>query len=136
MLDYRTHVRAGSIYNTPPVMAIYAMLLVLRWLRNDIGGLDRMGAINAAKAQSVYVALDSRPDVWNPHAAAEARSSMNVAFRATSPEIASAFGMAAARAGFSGLDGHRSLGGFRASLYNAVTLDAAMALADVVRDLK
>ena len=64
MLDYRTHINAGSIYNTPPVMAIYTMLLVLRWLRDEIGGLEPMAAINAVKAAAVYTALDARPDVY------------------------------------------------------------------------
>lgn len=129
MLDYRTHIRAGSIYNTPPVAAIYTMLLVLRWLRDEVGGLERMAAANAAKAAAVYSALDARPDVYSTHAQQQSRSTMNVAFCLTEPSQESAFRQAIAEAGLVGLDGHRSLGGFRASLYNAVTLEAAEDLA-------
>lgn len=116
---------AGSIYNTPPVAAIYTMLLVLRWLRDEMGGLDKMAAINAEKADAVYAALDSHPEIYAPHADPAWRSTMNVAFRLRDPSREQAFLVAAAEAGFAGLDGHRSLGGFRASLYNAVMLEAA-----------
>lgn len=132
MLDYRTHIEAGSIYNTPPVMAIYTMLLVLRWLRDEVGGLVRMAAINAAKAAAVYAALDASPDVYLSHARPECRSVMNVAFRLSDPSREDALRQALVAAGFSGLDGHRSLGGFRASLYNAVTRDAALNLARIL----
>ena len=129
MLDYRTHARAGSIYNTPPVAAIYTMLLVLRWLRDDVGGLERMAAINAAKAAAVYAALDARPDVYRTHARPEWRSVMNAAFGLVDVSRERAFREAVADMGFAGLDGHRSLGGFRASLYNAVGVAAAEDLA-------
>ncbi len=130
MLDWRAHAKAGSIYNTPPVAAIYTMLLVLRWLRDAVGGLDRMAAINAEKAAAVYAALDARPESYAPHADPAWRSMMNVAFRLRDPSREKAFRVAAAEAGFAGLDGHRSLGGFRASLYNAVTTEAARDLAE------
>ena len=130
MLDYREHARAGSIYNTPPVLAIYTMLLVLRWLRTEIGDLHRMSAMNAAKAATVYAALDARPDLYAPHARRAKRSAMNAAFRLTEPSREAAFLAAITDAGFAGLEGHRSLGGFRASLYNALSLDAAQDLAE------
>lgn len=134
MLDYRTHIEAGSIYNTPPVMAIYTMLLVLRWLRDEVGGLDRMAAINAAKAAAVYAALDASPDVYLSHARPECRSAVNVAFRLSDLAREDAFRQALVDAGFVGLDGHRSLGGFRASLYNAVTREAALHLARILNE--
>ena len=134
MLDYRTHARAGSIYNTPPVAAIYTVLLVLRWLRDEIGDLKRMAHINAAKAAAVYAALDANPDVYIPHAQPAWRSQMNVAFRLANPARDASLRRALTDAGFSGLDGHSSLGGFRASLYDAVALEAAQNLAAVLRD--
>ncbi len=133
MLDYRVHARAGSIYNTPPVMAIYTMLLVLRWLREEIGDLHRMAAINRVKAATVYEGLDARPDVYVPYARRTRRSAMNVVFDLVDPSRASAFREAIADAGFAGLEGHRSIGGFRASLYNALSLAAAHDLADLLR---
>ena len=129
MLDWRIHALAGSIYNTPPVAAIYTLLLVLRWMRDRVGSLERMAAINAAKAAAIYAALDARPEVYVPHAAVPWRSAMNAAFRLRDPVREPAFRAALAEAGCTGLDGHRSLGGFRISLYNAVTLDATQDLA-------
>jgi len=134
LLDWRVHAKAGSIYNTPPVAAIYTMLLVLRWLRDEIGDLERMAHINAAKAAAVYAALDANPDVYAPHAQAAWRSQVNVAFGLADPARGASLRRALTDAGISGLDGHRSLGGFRASLYDAVTLEAAQNLAAVLRD--
>ncbi len=134
MLDYRTHAAAGSVYNTPPVVAIYTMLLVLRWMQSSFGSLARMGQANAEKAAAVYAALDARPDVYAVHAQAPWRSDMNVAFRLVDPAREGAFCAAVERAEFAGLQGHRSLGGFRASLYNAVGLQAATDLAAFLRD--
>jgi phosphoserine aminotransferase len=134
VLDWRVHAKARSIYNTPPVAAIYTMLLVLRWLRDEIGDLERMAHINAAKAAAVYAALDANPDVCIPHAQAAWRSQMNIAFRLADPARDASLRRALTDAGISGLDGHRSLGGFRASLYNAVTLQAAHNLAALLRD--
>jgi phosphoserine aminotransferase len=81
MLDYRVHAGAGSIHNTPPVVAIYTMLLVLRWLSEEIGGLERMAERNATKAACVYEALEARPDLYSLQAHAAARSSMNCVFQ-------------------------------------------------------
>ncbi len=133
MLDYRTHIEARSIYNTPPVMAIYTMLLVLRCLRFYVGGLEHMGRINADKSAAAYAALDAHHDLYVPHADPASRSPMNVAFRLRDAALEHDFRRAWLDAGFTGLDGHRSLGGFRASLYNAVGLDAAQDLASFLR---
>lgn len=124
MLDYRKHVAAHSIYNTPPVFAIYVVMLVTRWLLNDIGGLAKMDAINREKAAKIYSEIDRAPEIYRGWAAKENRSLMNVAFRLNSPEQEERFLAQAAKEGFSGLKGHRSLGGIRASIYNAVTPEA------------
>jgi len=129
MLDYRTHVQARSVYNTPPVFAIYVLMLVTRWLREEIGGLAAMAALNRAKAELIYGALDAHPDFFRIHAIRPHRSAMNVAFQLPDAATEARFLRAAAEAGFSGLEGHRSIGGLRISLYNAVTLQAAATLA-------
>lgn len=121
MLDYRNHVAMGSIYNTPPVFAMYVTMLVTRWLRHTIGGLGAMAAINQRKASLLYGLLDQHPEFFRPHASRPDRSWMNVAFRLPSPALEADLLREAAAAGFYGLEGHRSLGGLRASLYNAVT---------------
>ena len=135
-LDYRSHVKAKSIYNTPPVFALYVVMLVTRWLLRDIGGLSRMGEINAAKAARLYGAIDASDGFYRGHAAAPDRSTMNVVFNLGSPELEAEFLAHAQTAGFSGLAGHRSLGGIRASIYNAMTQDAVDALCDFMDDFR
>lgn len=128
-LDYRKQIEAASVFNTPPVFAIYVVLLVTRWLRDEIGGLAAMDRINTAKADLLYGLLDRSGGFYRPHAAAQDRSKMNAVFRLPSPELEKAFLAAAGEAGFSGLAGHRSIGGIRASLYNGLGLDAVEELA-------
>jgi phosphoserine aminotransferase len=111
----------NSIYNTPPVFAIYVSLLVARWLRNKIGGLEKMAVINNRKAQALYSLIDLHPDFFKAHAEKKDRSIMNVTFRLPKAELDQIFLKEASDAGFYGLEGHRSMGGLRASLYNAVT---------------
>lgn len=132
MIDWRAHVKDRSIHNTPPVFAIYITLLVLRWLEDRIGGLAAIAGINAAKAAQLYAALDACPGFYRPHATGADRSEMNVAFRLATPALEQRFIAEAAQAGLAGLDGHRSLGGLRASLYNAVTPEAVADLAAFV----
>jgi phosphoserine aminotransferase len=128
VLQYRAHAEHGSIFNTPPVFAIYVTCLVTRWLAEEVGGLGRMGALNEAKAARLYALLDARPDLFEPHAEPGSRSRMNVTFRLRDRALEPALIAAAERAGFLGLAGHRALGGLRVSLYNAVTLGAVSAL--------
>jgi phosphoserine aminotransferase len=135
-LDYRMQIAAHSIYNTPPVFAIYVVLLVTRWLRDEIGGLTAMSEINAAKAELLYRALDSSDGFYRGHAAIKNRSRMNVAFNLGSKEAERRFIVEAERAGFSGLGGHRSIGGLRASLYNGLTLGAVEKLVDFMDDFR
>lgn len=123
-LDYRTQIESHSIYNTPPVFAIYVVLLVTRWLRDDIGGLALMDKINQEKAALLYQALDNNSDFYRARAATADRSLMNVAFNLADPELEPRFLAEAEEAGFSGLEGHRSIKGLRASLYNGLELSA------------
>ena len=135
-LDYRVQTNAHSNYNTPPVFAIYVVLLVVRWLQNDIGGLARMDAINRAKAELFYRVLDESDGFYRGRAAARDRSLMNVAFNLDSAERERQFLDAAQAAGFSGLAGHRSIGGLRASLYNGMALAAVEELASFMDDYR
>jgi phosphoserine aminotransferase len=119
-LRYRTHAEHGSIFNTPPVFAIYVTGLVARWLEEEVGGLEAMRARNEAKARRLYATIDAAPDVFEAHAAPAPRSTINATFRLRRPDLERPLIAAAERAGFLGVEGHRSLGGLRVSLYNAV----------------
>jgi phosphoserine aminotransferase len=130
LLDYRNHAAARSIYNTPPVFPIYVTLLVTRWLRDEAGGLAAIDAVNREKARRVYQRIDCSGGFYTGHAAPADRSLMNLVFRLRTPALDASFLAAAEAEGFAGLDGHRTLGGVRASLYNAVTLEAADALCE------
>ena len=134
MLDYRTHVEHGSNYNTPPVFSIYVLNLVSRWLRDEIGGVDAMEKINLGKAATLYQALERHSEMIEVHADPAARSAMNVAFRFRAQAHHELFLAEAHAAGFSGLEGHRSIGGLRASLYNAVSVQAVQQLAGLLDD--
>ncbi len=134
LLDYRAHIKAHSIYNTPPVFAIYVTMLVTRWLLKDIGGLENMAAINHAKAQDLYHAIDASDGFYQGFAAPENRSLMNVVFNLKTPELEAAFLKQSTELGFSGLAGHRSLGGVRASIYNAMTPQAVKSLCAFMGD--
>ncbi len=120
MLDYRTWVKSGSLYNTPPVFAIYMTGLVARWIRDDVGGLEAMAKRNRAKAERLYEAIDASDGFYRGHAHPESRSKMNVTFRLQDADLESAFVADAAQRGLAGLKGHRSVGGIRASVYNAM----------------
>jgi phosphoserine aminotransferase len=134
MLDYREHVRAKSIYNTPPVFSIYVTHLVMRWLRYEVGGLQAMNALNCAKAALLYSVLDANPGFYRGHAAINDRSLMNVTFRLPSLDLERRFLKNAQAVGLYGLEGHRTLGGIRSSLYNAVTIQAVEALCGFMED--
>jgi phosphoserine aminotransferase len=135
-LDYRTHAEAHSNFNTPPVFAIYVVLLVTRWLLQEIGGVENMAAINRSKAAALYKALDESDGFYAGKAAVDDRSLMNVAFNLPDQNLEQCFLLAAADAGFSGLAGHRSVGGIRASIYNALTLSAVDSLINFMQDFK
>lgn len=135
-LDYRTHIKAHSNANTPPVFAIYVVLLVTRWLMQEIGGLARMAEINRGKAALLYDLLDRSEDFYRGRAAVQDRSEMNVSFKLPTPEIEKQFLAASVAAGFAGLTGHRAIGGMRASLYNGLTLSAVEQLAGFMDDFQ
>lgn len=117
MLQYRTHAKNESMYNTPPTFAIYLVGLVLKWIKKD-GGLTSVGERNQRKAGKLYAYLD-QSKLFKPTAALNSRSLMNVTFVTGDAEIDTKFCSAATKAGFDGLKGHRSVGGMRASIYNA-----------------
>jgi phosphoserine aminotransferase len=133
MLDYRTYATHGSLYNTPPVFAIYVVSLVTRWLRDEIGGLDAMAEINDAKARLLYNVIDERPDVFEGHAEPASRSRMNVTFRLARADDEAAFLAGAAEERMVELRGHRSVGGVRASIYNAMPVEGVERLAAYMR---
>jgi phosphoserine aminotransferase len=112
------------------VFAIYVTLLVTRWLRDEAGGLAAIDAVNREKARRVYQRIDCSGGFYTGHVATADRSLMNLVFRLRTPALDASFLAAAEAEGFAGLDGHRTLGGVRASLYNAVTLEAADALCE------
>ena len=134
ILDYRTYVEHGSRYNTPPVFAIYIVLLVTRWLRDDVGGIDEMHKRNREKADLLYDVLDAAPMFFRGHAQTDARSLMNVTFRLPSEKLEATFLAKAAARGLVELKGHRSLGGIRASIYNAMPREGVEALAAFMRE--
>jgi len=117
MLNYNTHAKERSLYNTPPVFAIYVMRLVLKWLMEQ-GGLEAVKQHNEEKAKLLYEAIDST-EFYRGHAKPDSRSLMNVTFRLPSEELEKKFVTEATKAGLDGLKGHRSVGGMRASIYNA-----------------
>ncbi len=132
MLDYRTFVEHGSRYNTPPVFSVYVLMLVTRWLRRDVGGLAAQLEHNRQKAALLYDAIDASEGFYRGHAEASSRSIMNVTFRLPTPDLERAFVAEAAAAGMAELKGHRSVGGVRASIYNAMPVQGARTLADLM----
>ncbi|MDD5328777.1 MAG: phosphoserine transaminase [Sulfuricella sp.] len=134
LLDYRSHLEAHSVYNTPPVFAIYVTMLVTRWLLNEIGGLENMASINRQKAGNLYQAIDASDGFYRGWAAHGNRSLMNVVFKLKSAGMEADFLQRAAAEGFSGLAGHRSQGGIRASIYNAMPPQAVRLLCAFMED--
>ena len=132
MLKYSTFAAKNSLYNTPPCFAVYTVQLVLKWLEETIGGLDKMAAINQNKAQLLYGYMDGS-NFYRATAEADSRSLMNVTFRLPSEDLEKQFVEKARANGLGGLKGHRSVGGCRASIYNAITLEAVQALVDFMK---
>jgi phosphoserine aminotransferase len=127
MLDYNTQAKEKSLYNTPPVFGIYILGLVAKWMRAQ-GGLAAIGAANAAKAGKVYAAIDGSGGFYRGHAAPGSRSNMNITFRLPSEPLEKQFVAEATAQGMDGLGGHRSVGGIRASIYNAFPVAGVDAL--------
>ena len=133
MLRYATHVKNNSLYNTPPSFGVYVLGLVLQWIEKA-GGLPAMAERNGRKAGVVYEAIDRSGGYYRGHAAPESRSQMNVTFRLPDEAKEKQFLAEAQAAGMVGLAGHRSVGGVRASLYNAVSPEACQVLASFMND--
>ena len=135
MLRYTTYVENNSLANTPPCFQIYVINLVLRWLEETIGGLKKMEEINRKKAEMVYSVIDSS-EFYRGTAEKESRSMMNITFRLPTEELEDLFVKEALKEGLGGLKGHRSVGGCRASLYNAVSMESVQALVEFMKEFE
>ncbi len=135
MLSYKTHVKNNSLYNTPPVFPIYVVGLVMEWLKEQ-GGLDAIEKVNDRKAAMIYGALDESGGFYRGTVEPGSRSTMNVTFRLPSEELEEKFIGEAKKAGLIGLKGHRSVGGCRASIYNAMPVAGVEALVDFMKGFK
>jgi phosphoserine aminotransferase len=127
-LNYQTHAEKNSLYNTPPVFSIWALSLVMKWIAGE-GGLTAIAARNREKAGLVYEVIDRNPDFFRCPVEPACRSTMNVVFRLPDEELEATFIKEAKAAGMVGLKGHRSVGGIRVSLYNALPIESAQNVA-------
>jgi phosphoserine aminotransferase len=132
MLDYQVHISKDSMFNTPPVFAVYVSMLTLQWLK-DKGGIDAIEKVNNAKAELLYTEIDTNP-LFAGVAVKEDRSSMNVTFTLTDESLKEKFDAAWQAVGINGLGGHRSVGGYRASIYNAMPLESVQVLVNVMQN--
>jgi len=135
MIDYRTHASKNSLFNTPPTLPIYIVKLVLEWIK-DQGGLSVVETINRAKKDVIYGLIDDNPEYFRGPVRKDSRSWMNVVFRLPSEELEQKLVSEAKKAGFIGLKGHRSVGGIRVSLYNAMTLEGAEKVAEFIMNFR
>jgi len=135
MLNYKIHAENDSLYNTPNTFGIYIIKLVTKWLLG-LGGLDEMYKINKKKAQLLYDCIDQSGGFYKGHAEKDSRSLMNVTFNLATEELEKKLISEATKAGFDGLKGHRSVGGLRASIYNAFPLKGVEALVDFMKDFQ
>jgi phosphoserine aminotransferase len=135
-LSYKNHVKEDSLYNTPPTFAIYLMKLVLQWLQDEVGGLTKMHQRNKEKAKLLYDVIDASGGFYRGHAQPEARSLMNVTFRLPSEQLEKDFVKEGEDRGLDGLKGHRSVGGIRASIYNAMPREGVEVLAQFMTEFR
>ena len=135
LLDYRLMAEKRSLYNTPPTFAVYVVGQVLKWLL-DLGGLTEIGKRNEAKAALLYDAIDGSGGFYRGHAQPDSRSRMNVTFRLATEDLEKEFLKEAGPADLAGLKGHRSVGGLRASIYNACPIESVQALVDFMADFQ
>ncbi|TRZ45322.1 3-phosphoserine/phosphohydroxythreonine transaminase [Robertkochia solimangrovi] len=134
MLDYKIHIEKESMFNTPPVFPVYVSMLTLQWLK-DLGGIAAIEKRNEEKAALIYKEIDRNP-LFKGFAAIEDRSVMNATFNLTDEALKGKFDAMAKEAGLSGINGHRSVGGYRASMYNALPLESVQALVDTMQQLE
>ncbi|MBM4764169.1 3-phosphoserine/phosphohydroxythreonine transaminase [Bacillus sp. B15-48] len=135
MLDYRTQASNNSLYNTPPTLAVYLLKLVLEWA-DSLGGAAALEKLNKQKADLLYNEIDGSNGFYKGHAELDSRSLMNVTFTLENQELTDAFLAEAKQRGFTGLNGHRSVGGCRASIYNAVPLEHVEVLAQFMKEFR
>lgn len=131
MLDYQVHIKGESMYNTPPVFPIYVTLLTLQWLKKN-GGIAWIEKVNQQKAEALYNEID-RNSLFYGTTAVEDRSKMNVCFLTNKPELEPEFDKLWKEANISGIRGHRDVGGYRASLYNALPFESVKVLVEVMQ---
>ncbi len=134
MMDYQVHIDKGSMYNTPPVFPIYTSMLTLEWLKNK-GGIAAIEKENEKKASLMYSEIDLNP-LFKGFAVKEDRSFMNATFNLTNDNLKDTFETMLKEAGISGVNGHRSVGGYRASMYNAMPIESVKALVEVMSELE
>ncbi len=134
MMDYKVHIDKSSMFNTPPVFAVYASMLSLEWLKS-IGGIKAIEKENEKKAQLIYSEIDLNP-LFKGFATKEDRSMMNATFTLTNEVLKETFDTMVKEAGINGINGHRSVGGYRASMYNALPLESVGVLVEVMSELE
>jgi phosphoserine aminotransferase len=133
MMDLKVHIKKDSMFNTPPVFPVYVNMLTLEWLKN-LGGVEKMGQLNKAKADLLYNEIDRNP-LFVGYAKKEDRSEMNVTFNLVDESKKERFDQMWKAAHINGLNGHRSVGGYRASIYNALPIESVQVLVDVMKQL-
>ena len=134
MMDYKVHISKGSMFNTPPVFPVYTSMLNLEWLKNK-GGIAAIEKENEKKAQLIYLEIDLNP-LFDGFAAKADRSTMNATFTLANDDLKDSFDSMCLEAGINGLNGHRSVGGYRASMYNALTLESVQVLVEIMSELE
>jgi phosphoserine aminotransferase len=134
MMDYKVHIGKGSMFNTPPVFPVYASMLNLEWLKNK-GGIAAIEKENEKKAQLIYSEIDLNP-LFDGFASKADRSTMNATFTLNNDDLKESFDTMCQEAGINGLNGHRSVGGYRASMYNALTLESVQVLVEIMSELE
>jgi phosphoserine aminotransferase len=134
MMNYKVHIGKSSMFNTPPVFAVYASMLTMEWLKN-LGGIKAIEEENEKKAILMYSEIDLNP-LFNGYSAKEDRSNMNATFTLANQDLKETFDTMWKEAGINGLNGHRSVGGYRASMYNALSLDSVKVLVEVMSELE
>ena len=135
MLDYKVHISKDSMFNTPAVFPVYVSMLTMEWLK-ELGGISEMEKVNNAKAALLYAEIDDNPLFNGFVPNAEDRSKMNATFTLSDDKLKDSFDDLWKSAGINGLNGHRSVGGYRASMYNALPLDSVQVLVDVMKELE
>ena len=134
MMDYQTHINKSSLYNTPPVFSVYVSLLNMRWLKSS-GGIKKLEEINNKKATILYSEIDINP-FFKGHAKEEDRSAMNATFNLVNDDFKETFDSMLKDAGIIGINGHKSIGGYRASMYNEMPIERVKKLVEVMRELE